>query len=303
MSFFRNVLLFYVYAYSLIVLNMRLNKRNIFALFLAFLFFVSSVHVVGAVNNEEGEDPELIATLQAQVTALIAQVAELQAQVQKLLESRDVFQEEIKSSVEQLRLERQLVVGSRGEDVRLLQELLASDPSIYPEGLVTGYFGPLTSRAVSRIQARTGLEQVGVVGPQTLGKINQLLEEGAGKSGVVPPGLLKAPGIQKILEPEIVRPKKEETAGKKTLQVSHTYSEGQHTISGTLPLPTPCHGLDVEVSVEESGKQAEVSLSIRNHEQICIQVIDFRDFEVVFEAEEDAVINIKLDGEEVLWNQ
>ncbi len=295
---------------------MRLNKRNILVLSLVFFFFVSSVHVVGAVD-EEGENPELIATLQAQVTALIAQVAELQAQVQKLLGSQNMFREEIKSSFQQLRLERQLVVGSRGEDVRLLQEILASDPDIYPEGFVTGYFGPLTSRAVSRIQARTGLEQVGVVGPQTLVKINQLLAEGAGQSGVVPPGLLKAPGIQKILNPEYVHPAKEKDTkkedpkdpeekkptSKKTLQVSHTYSGGQHTISGTLALPTPCHGLDVEVSVGESGKQAEISLSIKDHQEICIQVIDFRDFKVVFEAEKDAVITIKLNGEKVLWNQ
>ncbi len=287
---------------------MRLNKKNIFVLFLTLLFFASSVHVVGA-TDEEGEDPELIATLQAQVTALIAQVAELQTQVQKLLESRQVFQEEIKSSAEQLRLERQLVAGSRGEDVRLLQELLASDPDIYPEGLITGYFGPLTSRAVARIQARVGLEQVGVVGPQTLERINQLLDEGAGQSGVVPPGLLRAPGIQKILTPGYVHPtkekekKEEEPTSKKTLEVSHSYSEGQHTILGTVALPTPCHGLDVEVSVEESGKQAEVSLSIKDHQEICIQVIDHRDFEAVFEAEEEVDITIKLDGKEVLWDK
>ncbi len=77
--------------------------------------------------------------------------------------------------------------------------MLATDPEIYPEGLITGYFGPLTRRAVKRFQKIAGIEQVGVVGPKTLSKINELLEEGAGASGKVPPGLLIAPGIRKKL--------------------------------------------------------------------------------------------------------
>ena len=43
------------------------------------------------------------------------------------------------------------------------------------------------------------IDQVGNVGPQTMWRINELLTEGAGKSGKVPPGLLRAPGIQKKL--------------------------------------------------------------------------------------------------------
>jgi len=43
------------------------------------------------------------------------------------------------------------------------------------------------------------LDQVGNVGPKTLSKINELLTEGAGSSGKIPPGLLIAPGIQKKL--------------------------------------------------------------------------------------------------------
>ena len=42
-----------------------------------------------------------------------------------------------------------------------------------------------------------GVEQVGRVGPKTMAKINELLTEGAGASGKVPPGLLIAPGIAK----------------------------------------------------------------------------------------------------------
>ncbi|KPJ56029.1 hypothetical protein AMJ49_05910, partial [Parcubacteria bacterium DG_74_2] len=75
-----------------------------------------------------------------------------------------------------------------------------------PEGLVTGYFGPLTKNAVKRFQKIAGIEQVGVVGPKTSARINELLTVGAGKSGKVPPGLLIAPGIRKKANLEFLKP-------------------------------------------------------------------------------------------------
>lgn len=69
---------------------------------------------------------------------------------------------------------RQLDIGSRGNDVIQLQIMLATDPSIYPEGLVTGYFGRLTARAVARFQAFYGLPTAARVGPLTLAKLNSL---------------------------------------------------------------------------------------------------------------------------------
>jgi len=97
----------------------------------------------------------------------------------------------------QARIVRQLDQGDRGPDVRQLQELLAANSEIYPEGLVTGYYGPLTAQAVSRLQQRAGLPSVGRVGPRTRSQINSLLTDGAGQSGVIPPGLLQAPGSQR----------------------------------------------------------------------------------------------------------
>ncbi len=60
-----------------------------------------------------------------------------------------------------------LQLGSQGDEVTQLQEFLASDLSIYPEGQITGYFGPLTEKAVKRYQEKYGIDQVGIVGPQT----------------------------------------------------------------------------------------------------------------------------------------
>jgi peptidoglycan hydrolase-like protein with peptidoglycan-binding domain len=69
-------------------------------------------------------------------------------------------------------LKKQLKHGSRGNDVTILQTFLAADPTLYPEGLVTGYFGPATSKAIMKFQAKYGISQVGTVGPQTLKKLN-----------------------------------------------------------------------------------------------------------------------------------
>lgn len=78
-------------------------------------------------------------------------------------------------SAEALAITRTLSLGSRGDEVSALQTLLAGDPIIYPEGLVTGYFGPLTRAAIQRFQASEGIvwngdetsTGLGLVGPRT----------------------------------------------------------------------------------------------------------------------------------------
>ena len=72
----------------------------------------------------------------------------------------------------------QLNPGTSGLNVTNLQVFLAANPSIYPEGIVTGYYGLLTKTAIIRFQAQYGLEQVGRVGPMTLAKINSLIVAG-----------------------------------------------------------------------------------------------------------------------------
>lgn len=70
-----------------------------------------------------------------------------------------------------------LGLGAVGEDVKLVQKYLASQPDVYPEGLVTGYYGTLTQQAVQKFQQKVGLDPVGVVGPKTLEIINEELAE------------------------------------------------------------------------------------------------------------------------------
>lgn len=77
-------------------------------------------------------------------------------------------------------LTRQLQFGMRGDDVSELQRFLVEDSTIYPQGLVTGYFGSLTRAAVARFQTRNGIASVGRVGPLTLAAINARMSGGIG---------------------------------------------------------------------------------------------------------------------------
>ena len=60
-------------------------------------------------------------------------------------------------------------------DVTYLQQFLAQDSDVYPEGKISGFFGPLTEQAVKRWQAKQGLVSggspdttgYGVIGPKT----------------------------------------------------------------------------------------------------------------------------------------
>lgn len=80
--------------------------------------------------------------------------------------------------------------GATGPQVIELQTYLATNTSIYPEGLVTGYFGPLTQRAVQRFQTAQGIVSSGTpattgygrVGPLTAARINALMGSGSNVS-------------------------------------------------------------------------------------------------------------------------
>lgn len=170
---------------------------NVFIGIIILVSFLSLPALTQAVKPETISVSSLIQTLQQQIENLKTQILQLQNQLTSLKQAEGEVKESTEQIRETLRLTRRLWRGMTNEDVTLLQEMLATDPEIYPEGLITGYFGPLTERAVKKFQKKMGVEQVGVVGPKTLAKINELLTEGAGSSGKVPPGLLIAPGIRK----------------------------------------------------------------------------------------------------------
>lgn len=75
-------------------------------------------------------------------------------------------------------IQSQLDFGENNADVTNLQNFFKDNVTIYPEGLVTGYFGSLTRSSVQRFQAQYGLTTVGRVGPLTQEKINGLIAAG-----------------------------------------------------------------------------------------------------------------------------
>lgn len=76
---------------------------------------------------------------------------------------------------------KDLVLGHKNDDVKRLQQLLAQDKDIYPNGLATGFFGPATMKAVKAFQKKHGLPQVGRVGPATRAKLQEVFGASAPK--------------------------------------------------------------------------------------------------------------------------
>lgn len=115
------------------------------------------------------------------VLALIEQVRERLAQVQQALGTLGTISPTSSMIPSAGSYTIALSVGSTGDDVTALQNFLkAQGADIYPEGRVTGYFGPLTKKAIQRFQTKYGIADegdpgYGFVGPKTRAKINSLL--------------------------------------------------------------------------------------------------------------------------------
>jgi len=133
------------------------NKIIAIALALTTLAWVAPVVPVGAATVEE---------LQAQINALLQQIAQLQTQLSGQSGSTTPAVTGC--------FTKYLVKEVTDPEVTTLQTVLKSDPMVYPEGLVTGYFGSLTEAAVKKFQAKYGIDQTGTVGPVTRAKLNSL---------------------------------------------------------------------------------------------------------------------------------
>lgn len=120
------------------------------------------VHTTSATSLEIQDIDNQIKNLKDQIEMLQKKRAEL------LASSGNTKKEEKNNSKKYCREFRsQLRQGMKDDDVIALQEYLAEDSSLYPEGLVTGFFGPATRAALIRFQLKNGVEGVGELGPQT----------------------------------------------------------------------------------------------------------------------------------------
>ncbi|MEK7659307.1 MAG: peptidoglycan-binding protein [Patescibacteria group bacterium] len=113
----------------------------------------------------------LQASVQTSIQNLLDQISVLQKQITQL---RQKTASPSPASKSPGALNRDLSLGSQGEDVSWLQRFLIKE-SVYPEARITGYFGVLTKAAVIRFQQKHGISpQIGYVGIKTKAKIQEL---------------------------------------------------------------------------------------------------------------------------------
>lgn len=72
--------------------------------------------------------------------------------------------------------------ADKGGEVSVLQRFLKRDTAVYPEGLVTGFFGHSTEAAVKRFQKQKNISQTGFVGPLTRAAMKAVCGGGSGTS-------------------------------------------------------------------------------------------------------------------------
>lgn len=119
--------------------------------------YTFTISIVGPVSPDE----------QALIQKLLAQIESLKKQIANL--------GVVSSTCTSLNNNLYFGIVNNGE-VKCLQEFLKNQGSeIYPEALVTGYFGSLTKSAVLRFQRKYGILQTGFVGVLTRTKINEFI--------------------------------------------------------------------------------------------------------------------------------
>jgi len=85
-----------------------------------------------------------------------------------------------------------------------------------------------------------------------------------------------------------------------SITVNHYFNNGEHSLEGTLTLPTPCHSLSYDAIVAESyPEQVMVKFVTKPGEGLCTQILADKFFRVAFNASKDAVISATLDGKAV----
>lgn len=156
---------------------------------------VTPTYQTTATDNEEITEEEATTTeetteatttekpiSQMNVTELRAKIAQIQAQIQVLIGELAKMGVSAEAKIQ---FRATLKSGQTSDEVKALQQCLAKDTDVYPEGIVSGWFGPLTKAAVIRFQekyagdvlAPWGLTKgTGNVGKTTRQKLNEICE-------------------------------------------------------------------------------------------------------------------------------
>lgn len=188
-----------------------------------------------------------ISSLLATIKSLMAKVADLQSQLGSV-------KQDIRAAIT-----TDLKAGMTSDQIKQIQELLATDQSIYPEGITSGYFGKLTEKALMRFQAKHGLTQTGEVDQDTKDLLNEYLAQRFGTT-TVPQGLLTAPGILKKVHDNICG-EKGHGGGAWGLFCKNEQKGGGDEDSGS---DQGHHGKHWSSATSTSNQNAQVSISIED---------------------------------------
>ncbi len=163
-------------------------------------------------------------------------------------------------------LNRELQFGMSGTDVSAVQTFLATDRALYPQGMVTGYFGSFTKSAVTNFQLRNEIPAVGRIGPMTLPIINLQMSTGmymgmsyAGvPTGVYSGGDVNAPILSNL--------------GINTANTSAVVAWNTNELAtGVVYYSTsPLNVSESMTSVSASGNKAMTDSSLRTSQSIAI---------------------------------
>ncbi len=163
-------------------------KKNIIAGIVALVFITSAASAAPA-------SALTVEDIQAQIKSLLARVANLQLQLRTTVPAQTPPVDPTTTSVSPAKhricsiLARNLSQGTRGDDVRGLQEFLSAEGHLSANA--TGYFGPATAQAVAKWQTSEGVSSVGSVGPMSRERIkiwcgNSSLLKASPQSGQAP---------------------------------------------------------------------------------------------------------------------
>ena len=151
----------------------KMSEQNIAVYFIPFIGFNNPSEKIyyyswkaTNVDSNSQTEQKLIEKLQQQIEGLKRQLAQLQMQI--------AFQKTNQTNQScSLVFSQDLYYGLSSPEVKCLQQFLTNlGSSIYPEKLITGYYGPLTQAAVQRYQALKGIITTGYFGPLTRAAVN-----------------------------------------------------------------------------------------------------------------------------------
>lgn len=181
--------------------------------------------------------------LRTQIETLLGQIKNLQKQITGLQAQQRVVAQELCTTVQEFRF--QLRDGANNEEVKLLQELLATDEGIYPEKRITGFFGHLTKKALVKFQLKHGIEGTGEVGPQTRRVLNAFLKEGHKK------GMCVAISKHLLKKFDVASTSTDDgTHGRGKEKIAVCHREGNSGRSHTITIASPA--LNAHLSHEDS---------------------------------------------------